>query len=159
MASLIFNESKGRGVQFYKNVKENSPANSALVVVALKLAVADATMKDFANLSLLLADAGNTECDFTNYARKILTDTDIPADPGADNANDWYEVDLNDLVYAAAGGALNNTLVKIVICYDGDTAAGNDTDLIPISAADFSVNPTTDGTTLTIQSSGFFRAT
>ena len=158
MANIVHNVSKGRVNEFTRRVAGNDPANSAFVVVLLKTAEADAALTDYADLGALLGAAGNVEADFTNYARKVLTDADISA-PTVDNAADEQWSDIPDLVYTAAGGALNNTLVKAVICYDPDSTAGTDTDLIPMTAHD--VSATTDGNdlTLTIPTNGFYAAT
>ena len=158
MADIVFNVAKGRVNEFTRRVDSNDPANSAFVVVLLKTAEADATLMDYADLGALLGAAGNVEADFTNYARKVLTDSDIAA-PTVDNASDEQWSDIPDLVYTAAGGATNNTLVKAVICYDPDSTGGTDADLIPMTAHD--VSATTDGNdlTLTIPANGFYAAT
>lgn len=161
MANIVFNVSKGRVNEFTRRVDGNDPANSAFVVVLLKTSEADAALRDYATLGALLAAGGgtaNVEADFTNYARKVLTDADIAA-PTVDNTADEQWSDIPDLLYTAAGGATNNTLVKAVICYDPDTTSGTDADLIPMTAHD--VSATTDGNdlTLTIPTNGFYAAT
>lgn len=47
-----------------------------------------------------------TEATFTNYARTSLTRTA----PTEDDTNDWVNMDASDVVFASAGGAMNNTL-------------------------------------------------
>ena len=156
MADIVFNVAKGRVNEFTRRVANNDPANSAFVVVLLQVAQADGLLQDHATLAALLG-AANTEATFTNYARKVLTDVDI-SPPTVDNASDEQWSDIPDLVYTAAGGATNNTLVKAVICYDPDSTAGTDADLIPMTAHD--VSATTDGNdlTLTIPANGFYAA-
>jgi len=158
MANGVFNIAKGRAVELYNRVQTNDPADAALVVVALQAAVADATLEDFDDLSTLLADASNTEADFTNYARITLTDTDLTAIVPDDN-NNRFDVDIPDQTYISAGGAANNSLVKLLVCYDADTTGGDDTAIIPLTHHDFVT--TTDGNNLqvTINAAGFFRAT
>lgn len=157
MADQVFNISKGRGIQYVDNVATNTPANSGLVVVLLKAAEADATLSDYDTLSALLAVAGNTEADFTNYARKVLTDADISA-ATVDDANERVDADIPDQTWTSAGGATNNTTAKLVICYDPDSTAGTDADLVPISHHEFVA--TTDGNDLLAQIdvAGFYRA-
>ena len=159
MASKVFNISKGEIRGIYKRVKNNDPVNSAIIVVALKLVEADAVLEDYADLAALLAAAGNTECDFTNYARTVLTDAELAVLPAPDNSADTASVDIPDITYTNAGGTLDNTLVKMIICYDSDTTLGDDSDVVPLTAHSFAVDPTTDGTTLVIQSTDFFTAT
>ena len=158
MASGLFNIAKGRTVEFYNNVESNSPANSAFIVVLLKTSVADDSLIDFDNLSLALADAGVDEADFTNYARKTVTDTELDALPAPDDGANTRTLDFPDQTWTSAGGASNNTLVKFLICYDSDTTSGDDTNIIPVGHYDF--NETTDGNDLiaTINSAGFYRA-
>ena len=157
MADSVFNIAKGRVNQLHRDVNDNDPADSAIVVVALQAANADATLEDFDTLSALLADAGNTEADFTNYARKVLTDSDIAA-PTVDDTNSRQDADLPDQTYTSAGGASNNTLVKLLICFDPDTTGGDDTTIIPLTQHDFAI--TTDGTDVVAQfnAAGYFRA-
>ena len=158
MADQIFNIAKGRTVEYYRNIDANDPANSAFILVLLQVAEIDATLIDYADLAALIAGA-NTEATFTNYARKVLTDAELAALPAPDNTNNRYDLDLPDQTWTAAGGATNNSLVKALICYDSDTTAGTDANIIPVSHYDFVV--TTDGSNLSLQwdAAGFFRAT
>ena len=157
MADGVFNIAKGRGVELYNRVQTNDPTNSALVVVLLKTSVADGTLEDFDDLAAILADAGVDEADFTNYARDTLVDTDLSA-ISPDDTNNRFDVDIPDITWSSAGGASNNTLVKLLICYDNDTGAGTDANIVPIAHYDFT--PTTDGSDLVAQinAAGFLRA-
>jgi hypothetical protein len=157
MADGVFNIAKGRVNEYMNRIDSNDPTNSALVIVALKASEADATLEDYDDLSTLLAQAGNTEADFTNYARKVLTDTDITA-PTPDDTNNRQEADCPDQTWSSAGGATNNTLTKLLFCYDNDSTGGTDSNIIPLTHHDFAV--TTDGTDLVAQinAAGFFRA-
>ena len=157
MAAVVANIAKGRVNEFVRRVDGNDPANSALIVVLLKVAETNAVLQDYDDMSALLGAAGNTECDLTNYTRKTLTATDLSA-PNVDDTNDRQESSIPDLVYTSAGGATNNSIVKAVICYDADTTAGTDANIIPLTIHDLTV--TTDGTDLTISdpATGFYRA-
>lgn len=152
MADVVFNVAKAR----VKAYAELPLANDALIIVLLKAAQADATLVDHATLGALLGTAGNTQADATNYARKtISTGVTITVD----NTNDRVDIDIPDQTWTALGGALNNSIVKLLVCYDNDTTAGTDTDIIPLTAHDFVV--TTDGSDVTasIAAAGFFRGT
>ena len=94
MADGAFNVAKGRAVEFYYRVKSNDPVNAAFVFLLLKAADADAVLGDYDDLAVLLGAAGNTEADFTNYARKTLTDSDLEPLPAPDDMNNRYEIDL-----------------------------------------------------------------
>ncbi len=156
MADFVFNVAKGKVNAYHDRVNDNDPANSALVVVLLKTAAADATLKDLDDLAAILA-AGSVEADFTNYARKVLTDADIVASV-VDDATDRREADIPDQTWTAAGGAANNTLAKLLVCYDPDTTGGTDSALIPLTAHDWVL--TTNGSDITAQvpAAGYVRA-
>lgn len=158
MADGTFNIAKGRVVELYNHVKSNAPAASALVMVVLKATglEVDGTLQDYDDLNALLA-ASNDEATNVNYARKVLTDADLAALPAPDDTNNRYDIDLPDQTWtlvAATGGAWG----KILICYDADTAAGTDANILPLTYHDFAVTP--DGTDIvaSINVAGFFRA-
>lgn len=158
MGDGVFNIAKGRVVEYYNRVENNDPANSALIVVLAEGAITDATLEDLDTLAAVTGDAGFTEATFTNYARKVLTDADLAALPSPDDTNNRYEVDVPDQVWSSAGGASNDTLTRLIICYDSDTTGGTDTNIVPLTFHDFSI--TTNGGDLTAQinANGFFRA-
>lgn len=159
MADQVMNIAKGRIVELYNRIESNDPANSALVLVLLKANESDALLIDRDDLSALLGAAANTEADFTNYARIVLTNAELAALPAPDDANNRYDLDIPDQTWTAAGGAANNTLTKLLICYDADTTGGTDANIIPLAHYDFAA--TTDGNDLIAQinAAGFFRAT
>ncbi len=154
--SAVFNVAKGEGNAYTKRVVNNDPANSALVVVLLKTAEADGILQDYNTLGDILAGA-NTEADFTNYSRKILTNTELSLPTVDDSGNQQFS-DAPDLTYVSAGGAVNNAIVKMLICYDSDTTSGTDANLVPLVALDWVI--TTDGNDLVavFGSEGFFGA-
>lgn len=151
MADVVFNIAKGRAA-YYSLLPAT---NDAIIVVLLKSSglVSDATMIDYTSLSAILAGASD-ECDFTNYVRKTAASvTSVP-----DNTNNWSAADFADITWTAAGGGTNNTIGKIIVCYDPDTTGGTDADIIPLTAQDFS--DTTNGSDLIAQvaTAGFFKA-
>lgn len=149
MADGKFNIALGR-IGYYAT--QAGVGNAAFIVVLLKVTEADDTLNNYDDLGTLLAAAGNTECDFTNYARKTITVVTADLD---DTANTLDEA-IGDLVYTAAGGATNNSIVKILVCYDADTTAGTDSNIVPLTHHDASI--TTDGSTVTFteNASGFW---
>lgn len=156
MANEVFNVAKGRVNELHDRVDTNDPANSAIILVLLKVAETDATLRDYDTLAAILAGA-NTECDFTNYARKTITDTGTTAST-VDDTNDRREAPMADTTWTAAGGATNNTLVKLMECYDSDTTSGTDTNIVPLAHHDFA--GTTNGGDITADypATGYFRA-
>jgi hypothetical protein len=158
MADQVMNIAKGRVVEYYNRVESNDPAASAFIVVLLKVAEADATLIDYDELGALLGAAGNTEADFTNYARKTVTDAELAALPAPDDTGNQFDIDMPDQTWSNAGGASNNSLVKLLICYDNDTGAGVDTDIIVCAHYDFVITTNGGDITAQIDAAGFFRA-
>jgi hypothetical protein len=146
VADFVFTSAAGVGAEKVLD----SAAN--LGVMLLKASEGDAGLRDRTTLATILGAAGNTEADFTNYARK----TGLTGTVTTDAANNRQDVDMPDQTWLAAGGATNNTLVKAIIYYQ-DSAA--DSGRVPLVGLDFAV--TTDGTDLTMQlnAAGFLRAT
>lgn len=136
MADLISLPALGRFAQWYQNVLDNSPANSAIVIIALDAAEADDDLRAHATFADLLGAAGNDEADFTNYARVVFTDADAIART-VDAANNRVDVDVPDWTYSSAGGAANNNLAKIAAGYDPDSTSGTDADILVMHTHDF----------------------
>lgn len=143
MADFIFNIAKGAWAE---KIRDSA---SAVGVMVVKTAESDALMIDRATVTALLT--GNTEANFTNYARK----TGVTGTVTVDNTNDRVDGDIPDQTWTAAGGGVNNTTAKLIIFYD---EGGTDATRIPLSAHDFVT--TTDGSDLIAQiaAAGFARA-
>jgi hypothetical protein len=157
MANGTFNIAKGRVNELVSRVANSDPTNAVLVILILKTAEADATLEDYDDLDTLLDAAGNEEADFTNYARVVYDDTDL-TDPTPDDTNNRQESDMPDPSWTAAGGASNNSTVKIIVCYDPDSTGGDDTALIPLTHHDSVI--TTNGGDISgaVNAAGFYRA-
>jgi len=153
MADFVFNISKGRVAEFYNRVQTNDPANSGLVVVAITTTAADSTLIDLDTLAGILGDANTAEVTNTGYSRKTLVDTDLVA-LSPDDTNDRMVLDLPDLVWT--GVASGDNWTDLIICYDPDTTAGTDSDLIPLTLHDFVITP--DGSDITATINNFYQA-
>jgi hypothetical protein len=81
----------------------------------------DATLKDYANLSVLLAASNNEQ---TTIGRKTATGVVATVD----NTNDWVDIDADDPVWTATSG---NAISALLLCWDGDTTAGTDANIVP----------------------------
>lgn len=153
MADFTFNISKGRVAELYNRVESNDPANSALVIVAINAnAVTDATLKDLDTLEAVLATAAN-EVTNVGYARKVLTDADLTA-LAVDDTNDRMPLDVGDQTWT--GVEAGDGWTDLVFCYDPDTTAGTDANLVPLTCHDFVITP--DGSSITATINDFFRA-
>jgi hypothetical protein len=143
MADFICNIAKGAAAEKARD----DPTKFGILLI--KVAESDAALKDRTTVADILT--GNTEANFTNYTRK----TGITATLTVDMPNDDVTLDMPDQTWSAAGGALNNTLAKLIIYYD---EGGTDGTRVPISAHDFVV--TTDGSDVVAQvnAAGFYKA-
>ena len=137
MANGTFNIARGK-VGWYANASLGlAGANSRLVIVALEAAEADNTLNNYNNLSLLLAEAGNTEATATGYARKSHAAAGVVWSED-DTGNTAKVVISSDDVWTAVSGT---AFVKLLVCYDADNTAGTDADIIPLTYHDFAVTP------------------
>jgi hypothetical protein len=154
VADIVFNIAKGRVVELFNRVDTNDPANSALVIVPVDVgATSDATIRDFDTLAAVLA-GGVTERTTGGWNRKTLTDADITF-PAPDDTNDRFDVDIPDQTWTAVtAGAVTD----LIICYDNDTTAGTDSNLIPLTMHDFAITPDGSDVQAVINAAGFFRA-
>lgn len=157
MAAGVFNIARGK-IAYYASLPA---ANDALIVSLFKVAgqVADSAMRDYTTLAAV--KAANTEADFTNYARKVITTGIVSPGQGSitpDNTLDQLAIDMADLAWAAAGGTTNNSLGRLVISYQPDTTVSNDALQVPLTFYDYVT--TTDGTTrnVVINTGGFWRS-
>lgn len=153
MADFVFNIAKGKVHQYCENVDTGSPANSRLKVIPIETTglETDATLKDYDNLSVLLAGTSNEQ---TTMGRKTLTSTDVTIT--IDDTNDRVDIDLSDVTWTGATGNAISALV-VVYCPDGVTP-GADTTFIPLTKHDFVVTPDGSDITAQIAAAGFFRA-
>lgn len=151
MADFVFNIAKGRVVELYNRVDNNDPTNSALIVVPIdRGAASDATLRDLDTLSAVLGAV--TERTTGGWNRKTLTDADLTAS-AVDDTNDRYPVDTGDLTWTAVtAGAVTDLL----FCYDSDTTAGTDANIVPLTCHTFAITP--DGSDVVATVTDFFRA-
>lgn len=130
MSAIQANISKGREVEFYERVNSNDPANSALIIGVLTdsglPSLSD--LADYDTIAAMLAGAA-TEAAVTGYARKTLTDADLPAWSPDDTLN------RISLVLPVQTWTPNTGEVWAVgwVAYDPDTTGGTDSALIPIT--------------------------
>ncbi|WP_053682778.1 hypothetical protein [Streptomyces sp. WM4235] len=144
MANIVFNVALGR-VAHYASLPAT---NDALIMVALESTglVGDSTMRDYDNLSDLLAGASNEQ---TTVGRKTLASVTVTVN----DTNDRVDIDAADVTWTAPTG---NAIGAVVICYDPDTTGGTDADLIPLTKHDVTWTP--DGNDFTLTISDFVRA-
>lgn len=124
-------------------------ANDALIAVPIETSgiVADATMRDYADLATLLAGASNEQ---TTLGRKTLASVTVTVD----TTNDRVALDCADITWTATAG---NAISAVLICYDPDTTGGTDADIIPLTKHGVTMTP--DGNDFTLTIADFCRIT
>lgn len=133
MANGVFLYAKGKFAE-----KASLPfGTDAVMVILLQSAglVADTTLKNYQTLAALLV--ANTEATFTNYVRKAGTGLTVTPNTGTG----IQTFDMNDVTWSAAGGALNNTLGKIITAYR-QTSSALDSQMLPLTYHDFTATTT-----------------
>lgn len=152
MANIVFNIAKGRVAELYNRVKSNDPTNSAIILVPIETSglESDATLIDKDDLAAVLSGTTNEQ---TTMGRKTLTDSDLAAFPAPNDTSDYMSLNLPSVTWTAATG---NAISKILVCYDSDTTAGTDSNIIPMTMFDFSATPS--GLDITMTGGEFFRA-
>lgn len=152
MANITFNIAKGRVAELYNRVESNDPANSAIILVPIETSglESDATLIDKDDLAAVLSGTTNEQ---TTMGRKTLTDSDLAAFPAPNDTSDYMSLNLPSVTWTAASG---NAISKILVCYDSDTTAGTDSNIIPLTMFDFSATPS--GLDITMTGGEFFRA-
>ena len=146
MANGVFNVAKGRVNELVERVISGDPSTARLQIKLLKSGQeTDATLEDYDDFAALLVPAANVDADFTNYGGGITLVAGDLTRTVDDTGNTQFSVSL-DKTWTSAGGATNNTVAKLIICYD-ELGTNVDANLIPLTHHDFSA--TTDGNDLT----------
>lgn len=155
MSDGVYNQAKGKA-RYYCEQAVGGSGGAALVAVLLKSGglVADSVMADYDTLADILAGPSD-EADFTGYARKPVTGASITIT--VDDVNDRVDIDMPDITWATAGGATNNTLGKVVICYRPTTGSA-DNALVPLTHHDFPEVTTGSDIVAQLAAAGFYRA-
>lgn len=155
MADFVYNIAKGRVAELYNRVDLSDPTNAVLTIVVIDTSTADATLIDLDALSNVTGDAGTAEVTNTNYARIELDDTDLAAF-APDDTNDRVDLDFADQSWTSV--ASGDAWTDLLVCYDSDSGAGTDANIVPLTQHDFAVTPNGGNITAQLASAGFFRA-
>jgi hypothetical protein len=143
-----FTIAKGREAQY----ASLPGATDSLIAVLLRGVESDIALAKHDTLSALLA--ANTECNFTSYSRETLSSATLTVDDDAATPI----ADCADFDWDPAGGATNNTVLKLIVCYVPSSGAA-DSSIIPVWYWDSGLPITTDGEAfnVTVSSSGLWR--
>jgi len=154
VADFTFNIAKGRIVEYYNRVENNDPAPSALILVPLSASGTEAQGQDLDTLADVEADANFAEQTGGGWVRKTLTDTQLAALPAPDDTNNRYGVQVPLVTWTGPTAGSNTT--GLLVCYDADTAAGTDANIIPLTHHTFTV--IADANDVILNAGDFLRA-
>jgi hypothetical protein len=147
VANFVFNIALGK-VKYYCELPGTS---DALIVVPIEATgiEADGTLRDYDDLSALLGGTSNEQ---TTMGRKTIS---ASVTITVDDTNNWVDIDVPDQTWT---GATGNAIAALLFCYDNDTGAGTDANIVPLTKHDFSVTPDGSDIVAQIATAGFFRA-
>lgn len=130
MANMVFTVAKGC---FIEKAKLPLGTDNLLLVLLKNTPLpADNTLRNYTTLAQVLANTA--EADFTNYARKVLSSGSITI--GTNNTTFLQTLTLTNTTWTAAGGVVNNTFGKIIVCYR-PASSSLDSAIMPLFHADF----------------------
>ncbi len=150
MANVIINYAKGKWFAWAMLPL----GTDALAVVLLQNTTlpSDATLKNCQYLSDVFT-ANGVEGTFTGYVRKTVTGFGTNITLSVNTGTGVVTLDIPDQAWSPAGGAVNNTINKLLVCYQ-PASGSTDAQISLISAHDFT-GPVVGGTlTATIPSIG-----
>lgn len=154
MASYVFNIAKGRVAEYFNRVDSNEPANSAIIIIPLKVSDTEANSQDFDDVAAVLAGTADEQTE--GWSRKTLTDSDLSGSSFAqDDTNNRGQASLPEVKWTTPTSGKNTT--GLLVAYDPDTTGGTDSSLIPLVHLDFAV--TADGNDVALNAGEIFRAT
>lgn len=151
MATQVFTYAKGC---FIEKAKLPLGTDSLLwVLLNNSVTVVDNTIRNYSTLAQVLATY--TEATFTNYARKpITTGITITTSTSAFSQTLF----LTNPTWSAAGGVLNNTMAKMLLCYR-PTSSALDSQILPLAHCDLTTLTTGNDYLVTVAAGGIAAAT
>lgn len=154
MSNFVFDSALGRVVELVRNVKNGSPTNSRLVLLAFNTAAADSTLRSLTTVTAIESDADTDETT-SSGTRKVIGASDITIT--VDNTNHRVDIDVVDQTWETPEAG--DEWTDLCLAYDPDNSSGDDSDLIPLLWFDFGVTP--DGGSdivAQVNAAGVFRA-
>lgn len=137
MANFTFNIAKGQIKEYLSRVDNNDPANSAIVLVPLAASGTEAQGQDLDTLADVEAHANFAEQTTGGWARASWTDADLSAaNYEVDDTNNRFD---GSLPQKSLGSPASGTITGVLICYDPDTTAGTDANIVPLVHLDASL--------------------
>lgn len=149
MANYVFNIAKGRVVEFYNRVESDDPSASALILIPLSASGSAAEAQDYDTVAQVLGGASDEQTG-GGWVRKTLTQAELAALPAPNDSDNSFELQLPSVTWTGPTAGSNTT--GLLVAYDANTGAGDDTNLIPLTHHDFAV--TADGNDVVITGAG-----
>lgn len=145
MSNFVFNIAKGSA----GHLVSLPGADDSLIVVPLEATglESDATLIDYDSLGAILAASNNEQTTMGRKTASSVTKT-------VDDAANAVTGDMADVLWS---GATGNQVGKMLVCYK-PTSASADSDIIPLTAHDFTVSPNGGDISALVATSGFYRA-
>jgi hypothetical protein len=133
LSSLVNTFAKGR---FVEKCMLPLGTDSILVVLLQNTGLpADTTLVNAQNLQGIFT-AGALEATFTNYTRMSLTSQSINISYTTNTTPTQVTVSFAEQTWNAAGGAVNNTISKVVLAYQ-PTPSSQDLDCLVLATLDY----------------------
>lgn len=152
MDNFVFNAAKGRAVEFYYRAENNDGTNAAIILVPCSASDTEANAQDADDLTAALATAINEQSS-GGWSRKTLESVQLATFPSPNDTDNRYDIQVPSVTWT--GPTAGNNTTGLLICFDYDTTAGTDANIIPISHHDFVV--TADGNDVVLNVGDFLR--
>jgi hypothetical protein len=158
MADFVFGTTGcGRVGEYINRVLNNDPATSAIIAVPLSQSGTAEQAEALTTLAAVEADANFAEQTDASWGRKTIDETGDGLSWAWDAANNRNEADFSDLVWAAPATGQDTT--GLLICYDPDTGAGTDANIIPLIHLTMAVTANGQQVTFQVNAEGVYNAT
>lgn len=145
ISSLVNTFAKGRFVE--KCMLLQGTDNIQVVLLQSTGLPADTTLVNYPNLAAMLAVA--SEANFSNYSRIGLTSSAISITYNTGSSPTKVTVSFTNQTWAAAGGAVNNTIAKVALAYQ-QTSSTADVNCLVLATLDYSGSTTGGAVNVTL---------
>ena len=146
MANFVANIAKGK-IAYYAGLPGSSDGLEAIPLEASGIQTDD-QLKDHDTVAAVLAASNNEQ---STMGRQDLTGVSVTVD----DTNNRVDISADDIVWT---GATGSEVAKLLICYVPNTSTSGDSDKIPLTFHDFSVEPDGSDITATIDNGVFARS-
>ena len=155
MAAKVANIALGKVGEYAARVNANDPANSVLVLIALRSTATIETLQDFDTLAAIIAEANTDEVTNSGYARIVLDQT-AGITVTVDDSGNQNTVDFPDQTFREVREG--DRWAFLVLGYDSDSTSGTDANIVPCCIYDFVVTPNGGNIGVVVNASGAYVA-